>query len=57
MPSSPDPVRGLTVTADGPTAFNLEWDRVTETGGADVKFYVVQVVDDGDKDHDHRRSG
>ena len=51
-PSSPDPVRGLTVTADGPTAFNLEWDRVTETGGAVVKFYLVQVVDDGDKDHD-----
>ena len=50
MPTSSDPVRGLRVTADGPTAFNLEWDAVTETGGADIKFYVVQVVDDGDKD-------
>ena len=49
-PSSPDPIRGLRVTADGPTAFNLEWDRVTETGGADIKFYYIQVVDDGDKD-------
>ena len=50
MPTSPDPVRGLRVTADGPTAFNLEWDAVTETGGADIKFYLVQVVDDEDKD-------
>ena len=46
--TTPDPVRGLTVVADGPTRLELDWPAVTENGGAPITGYFIQVADDHD---------
>ena len=46
----PNPVDGLTVTADGQTALVLNWNRVTDNGGHDIIGYLVQVSRDVDND-------
>ena len=42
--AAPGPVRGLTVTADGPTALKLSWPAVTDNGGAEITGYRVERV-------------
>ena len=45
---SPDPVRGLRTTADGPTKIKLDWDAVpsANNGGSPITHYAVQVFVD-----------
>ena len=42
---SPDPVRGLQATADGPTKIKLDWGAVSaaNNGGSPITHYVIQV--------------
>jgi hypothetical protein len=46
----PDPVPGLTATADGPTRIKLDWDAPVSNGGATLTGYLVQVHQDDDDD-------
>ena len=41
---TPDPVRGLTVMADGPDKLTLNWPAVTNTGGSPITGYRIEVA-------------
>ena len=38
-------MRGLTVTADGPNALKLDWNKVTNDGGSAISGYLIQIAD------------
>ena len=46
----PAKATGLRVDADGQTKLKLSWNAVTNTGGHDLKGYVIQVANDVDND-------
>ena len=46
--TTPDPVRGLTATADGPTRIKLSWGAPAENGGYDIIGYRIEIANDDD---------
>ncbi len=45
--TAPDAPTGLTATASGPTIINLSWTAPSNTGGADITGYRIEVSPNG----------
>ena len=51
--TTPDPVRGLIATPDGPTNIKLSWVKPANNGGHEITAYRIEISTDMDDNATH----